>query len=473
MKTSTIILFLSLVIACLCFDNAKERAKKPEIYLNVDVHTIASSIVEIIDKFYIQGFRQFRVRIYGEFTPHLRDVINGIGIKINERSPLLIEHFLKVDNKTCTFEQSTVILTSTSETLKEVIKLSMLTNLGERPLRFIGFSEQIHQYDDVFFDWLGEFDGHMMDHFYFVVNKLKVIGLMKFMYFTEAYCNIPQGAFIDIFNAESQKWLLNLERAENGRRFAGCLIPISVNLFGHGYYFENRGELDKRKNVVGSFLRNMNGVCYQVHEIMSKMGNFTTLYQANTDIKNVKEWRNGVPLFIKKQVLSYQFKALSQTDIFFPYVFTREYFFLLTPSETYTNYEKILFPFDLTSWILFTLSFCMTLLAIAIVNRQPRETQAIIIGSNIRHPTYNVVGVFFGIAQMRLPRENCPRILLTFFVYLCLIFRTCYQGRMFDFMTSDMTKPDPETIDELIDRGYTINSMTDLSEFGFHDERKM
>jgi hypothetical protein len=74
-------------------------------------------------------------------------------------------------------------------------------------------------------------------------------------------------------------------------------------------------------------------------------------------------------------------------------------------------------------------------------------------------PAYNVVSIFFGIGQTRLPVENFSRFVWLLFIWFCLIFRTCYQSKLFEFMTSDMRKPLPESVDDLREMNYTIMLM--------------
>jgi hypothetical protein len=76
--------------------------------------------------------------------------------------------------------------------------------------------------------------------------------------------------------------------------------------------------------------------------------------------------------------------------------------------------------------------------------------------SDVINPAYNALGIFFGISQLRLPRESFSRFVLLLYIWFCLIFRTCYQSMMFEFMTSDMRKPMPESIDDLRKMNYTI-----------------
>lgn len=73
-----------------------------------------------------------------------------------------------------------------------------------------------------------------------------------------------------------------------------------------------------------------------------------------------------------------------------------------------------------------------------------------IYGANIRMPAMNVIGTFFGIGQVQLPVANFPRLILMYFILFCLIIRTAYQGVLFELITSDIKKPAPDTIEELI-----------------------
>jgi hypothetical protein len=136
------------------------------------------------------------------------------------------------------------------------------------------------------------------------------------------------------------------------------------------------------------------------------------------------------------------------TDLFhtLPYRFT-EFKYLVTPNEFYTNYEKLIMPFDMATWVLLWMTFGLTFVIIFVINRMPKKFRVAVYGDRVNMPTYNAVGVFFGIGQTRLPKENFSRILLLLFIWFCLIFRTCHQY---------MRKPLPETLDDLRDQNYTV-----------------
>jgi hypothetical protein len=133
-----------------------------------------------------------------------------------------------------------------------------------------------------------------------------------------------------------------------------------------------------------------------------------------------------------------------------------EYIFVITPGEPYNNYEKMILPFDTETWIYLILTFALTFFVIFIVNFMPRNIQSVIYGENIWTPTLNVVYIFFGLGQMKLPDKWFPRFILLMFIIFCLIFRTAYQSLLFEFMTSDMRKSSPKTIEELKHKNFTL-----------------
>ena len=165
-------------------------------------------------------------------------------------------------------------------------------------------------------------------------------------------------------------------------------------------------------------------------------------------------WTRSFSIFLPKYII-FQFSETQTSLNDFPFAIENHYL-LITPSELYTNYEKLFFPFDQTTWILLTLTFSIAFAVILVVNQLPRWIRNYVYGDGVEMPAYNMVGIFFGIGQVRLPRHYFSRTILILFVWFCLIFRTCYQSMMFEFTTSDMQKPLPETLEDLFEHNYTI-----------------
>lgn len=102
---------------------------------------------------------------------------------------------------------------------------------------------------------------------------------------------------------------------------------------------------------------------------------------------------------------------------------------IIPPTASYNSYEKMLLPFDKTTWNFLLMTFGFAFVVIFVINMLPRWIQDIVYGHMVKLPAFNVVGTFFGIGQTRLPENNFARIILMFFIIFCLIIRCAYQGR--------------------------------------------
>src|SRR5690349_25032442 len=113
-------------------------------------------------------------------------------------------------------------------------------------------------------------------------------------------------------------------------------------------------------------------------------------------------------------------------------------------------------PFDFFTWALIASTFLASFLAILILYFVKRSIRDFVIGSNVMAPSLNVVQIFFGISQIVVPRTNFARYLTMLFILFCLIIRTAWQGKMYEFMQKDVAKPEPETVEEMIEQGFTF-----------------
>lgn len=55
-----------------------------------------------------------------------------------------------------------------------------------------------------------------------------------------------------------------------------------------------------------------------------------------------------------------------------------------------------------------------------------------------------------------LPGRNFARFLLALYIMFCLVARTAYQGKQFEFLQKEMRPADITTIDELIERNFSL-----------------
>jgi len=69
---------------------------------------------------------------------------------------------------------------------------------------------------------------------------------------------------------------------------------------------------------------------------------------------------------------------------------------------------------------------------------------------------FNTFQTFFGISHVEVPNANFARIVMIFFVFWCLIIRTAYQGKLFEFTTTAIRKPELKSLKELKENNFTL-----------------
>ena len=80
----------------------------------------------------------------------------------------------------------------------------------------------------------------------------------------------------------------------------------------------------------------------------------------------------------------------------------------------------------------------------------------VIYGSKVQSPIFNIVRGFFGIGQTILPVNDVARLILLSFILWCLVVRTAYQGKLFEFTTTAIRKPEMRTLEELKNKNFSL-----------------
>jgi hypothetical protein len=143
-------------------------------------------------------------------------------------------------------------------------------------------------------------------------------------------------------------------------------------------------------------------------------------------------------------------------------VYYSQYGYTITKGLSYTPMEKLLLPFDLETWIMIIITFAIGFLTIFIIYRCNRFVQRFVFGTFIRDPSLNLTSIFFGIGVTRLPGRNFARYLFMIFTLYCLIIRTAYQGKMFEFLNTDVKRPTAKVEQNLIDWKIPVLSVSQI-----------
>jgi len=134
--------------------------------------------------------------------------------------------------------------------------------------------------------------------------------------------------------------------------------------------------------------------------------------------------------------------------------------FAVPLGEPYSDLEKMFMMFDWEVWVAIGSTLLMALVVIQIIKFMSKKVQNFVFGRNIKTPTMNMIEIFLCGAQVRVPGRNFARFLLMLFIIWCLIIRTCYQSKLFEFLQADLRRPGIKTLEELYESNLTSLTFT-------------
>lgn len=288
-----------------------------------------------------------------------------------------------------------------------------------------------------------------------MIDNKKSIEVYSVELYTENMCKKFQFIGINSFNKKSLKWEQSFNRITS-ENFHACLRVFAVDFgvnaaFDHETTMEVLSSPNKAKMIKDFLSKGMKLTIKtsQLIEIIAKEANFTPYYQIHTiDYDNDgKSMVNFVSIegqifddfddiFVTYSYHDPEYEKLHITSACHKIL---DIVIVTTPGPPYSPYEKLFMPFDELTWIFLCCTFATGFLVIFIVNRMQTFVQNILYGVGARSPALNLLRIFFGIGQTRLPSNNFGRLILVSFIMFCLIFRTGYQGvEIFNFLKKFM-----------------------------------
>jgi hypothetical protein len=416
---------------------------------------ISHALHDTINAMFVQNKINFDIIVYGPMTRSIMDVLNEVSALNNGTYAEQI-----VNLKTLTWDhevrKSAVILSSDFRYLLIFSDLTKLRNKFYTTFKFLFYYEDsnIHDFLSAQYRKLYWKPGQVDHYSYFLINRDEnTFALLSLEWFSEKACNKAQLTVVNDFNKTAIKWQKPLRIEQKFKNFYGCLLTIDVAV--------------KFRHTLIDSARQLSGPIIDIFKGMSVRGNFTPNFQEveayydrnfTTHIAQKLDTKYdlipNIILYLEHVISSQMFEELHFTTQFHGEIAA----FLISSPEPYSAYEKLLLPFDDTTWIFFIAVFLYSFLSIRVINLVSRRFQDMFYGENVKTPAFNVVGTFFGISQTTLPDANFPRILLMTFILYCLILRTAYQSLLFEYVATDMRKASPTTIEDLFEQGFTMYS---------------
>jgi hypothetical protein len=475
-KLEYLLIFIITFASCIEI-SSNLHALKPDA-----AHSVGKAMADVIREFFIANDIDFDFLIYDHMSPHIDDVIRAVMKELREQVAVGITHIDDIISWTHTYNRSAVILMRTGGVLENLHYWSLsesdnrqkMITKKSRPLKFLVYVEEIENSELILSNmshyikrpWMNTVNLQSFE--FFLTRDHSSINLTANVLFSEVKSMKYSLKLLNSFDMKSQKWNQKLRNFDHFSNFYDCVLSFALNFDNLAYSQEIRDYLhnpilNEEKLRLAMMNKNfkVEGLMSELLQLMAKRANFTVHIVLD----------NGNPSNPGNAFTSRNYEITGPRTI---YLMTSNidisselyhwsdqvgytcYYYLVTPNDFYTNYEKLVMPFDELTWILLLLTFGLTFGMIFGLHRCPRWIRTIVFGSGINNPAYNALGIFFGISQFRLPRETFSRALLILFAWFCLIFRTCWQSMMFEFMTTDMRKPYPESIEDLRSMNYTI-----------------
>lgn len=391
-----------------------------------ELESYSKVMSDTIDKIYLKNDIKFEIIIYGESSP----LINKRIRKISGDFTAKVNHFSKTNLWDHIITESAIIFIKEFNSFEELIRNATLLNKFQAKLWYIVYIESEKDFSNfkrILRTWKNHYTlkytrDMYLDYFsYFVIEQKCEIKLATIEFFTEELCNQAQIVTVDSFNKSSKSWSNKLKFQEKFKHFHDCMIVLKI-------------EIDNDVVFKDPLSKKVIGVTPDISQVVAQKGNFSAYLQTHGD-QTLADWSfdivNGVELIPQVSVfvgipLHYD-AGLHLTTTFAEINF----FFIVTPGDIFSNWEKVLLPFDNDTWMYLLITFGVAFFVVFLINRRPVKFQNLFYGEGVKYPGFNILGSFFGVSQFKLPSENFARILLIFFLFFCLIFRTAYQGKLF------------------------------------------
>lgn len=439
-----------------------------------DIQAVSTALLNVIDVYFVRNHILFVIIDLTDQNSNSSKIIETV----LSQSAGNFSYELKADSKFSEnpkyLETSTIFFVDTCLDIGYINHNFALENHFSKPLKFLVYSHYCLDFD-LFQEFqsivkqqkMKIYDSGIESFEYIPVNSEQVLPLYTIDWFTTFRCNAPKLTRLNSFSKSSGNWSRELISHEKFKNFGNCqlvmLLPVSNSIWG---------QITIKNNVAIH-----TGLIPTIFQIISKKYNYRPYYQPGypgskgsllSNIGKIDKYlvavknKKYIPqvLFDMVQIASLNALKVHVTATFY----NIKHIILVTPGELYSPYEKLLLPFDRMTWTFLIITFIGAFTSILIVNRLPKLVQHILYGQNNQTPSLNVMRIFFGLSLEKLPKKTFARFVLTMFVLFCVVFRTCYQSKMFDFLTSEQRKEPPKSIEDLIKNNYTMY----VSEFSNH-----
>jgi hypothetical protein len=378
--------FLKIFIKLACIALVFSFQLSPSLSLQIQnsspadqEHAISTAITDVIRKFYLANDIRFDFLVYGETSRHINDVLNGVLRKLSQDNVSIgTEHIKYVKRWNHKFIQSSVIFVKSEKYLHNLHKISSenqfnvkLTNMEPQQFKFLVYVEEIKLLqllnDSISKtnDYHAAYPPDLRSFEFFITSDGLKINLTARVLYSEDICGVFTLKILNELDINSQQWSKHLKNFDHFSSFHGCLLTLGVKM-SHSFYIKNvgLGDFEHHEKIQRGEDTEFEGLANELVEVMARRCDFSFHYTIlfissnGVGISNTKSYY--VP---STQIISFDHGMLDRKDYSVHSTIPFESFddyYLVTPNHLYTNYEKLLFPFDAATWALLLFTIGLT-----------------------------------------------------------------------------------------------------------------
>lgn len=404
------------LIFVLLFVNLKFCASKKS--------AVASAISDLINHHYVNQLDCLQIVKFVDKSKEIDEIANEV-LRQTQNAPISIKIINFASRKQfdrVLITESCILLFNDAKSLHEFVNASMILYTRSNAFILLAYVPIRNSFVP--------YSSYKLDHFYDLHHVGNFLELKTNVSFSANDCWYFDIKVVNKFSMKKMRWIGDETYVNKYRNYNGCVIDVGVDEYDSPPWLVVNISKD---NVV----TNIWGLHHELMKVASKKLNFTLQY---------------VPFFKKRSDFFLQLRTRGHLKTGYPQ--TQSYWFediivIIPPGHFYSSYEKLLLPFDSDTWICFIITFAVGFVVIFLLIVAKDSMRDHFFGNRVAAPTLNLLGHFFGIGQKLLPRRNFARIILMIFILFCLIMRTAWQGKYFEFLTSDGRRHGMITIDEI------------------------
>ncbi|XP_037043437.1 uncharacterized protein LOC119079565 [Bradysia coprophila] len=287
----------------------------------------------------------------------------------------------------------------------------------------------------------------------FVTMKNSKIFLQTFLPFNDLKCDDVEPKVINKFDENRRKWENDQFFPEKLHNFHSCRLTVTT--------YKNVVPYIVREEYING-KRILTGRVIEMIDALASTLNFTTQLDYHPSISAYETCirivaNRKADLFIGNLFLD--LSRTSYVDFTIP-IFFEFLKFAVPPGRSYTQFENLSRTFDSRTWVLILCVLLSCTIIVFSISISSKDIKIDAFGTGYDNGFMDFIADTLGMSRISMPNFTIPRMIIVKFVIFSFVIRTLYQASLFKFLNSNGKLKSAQSIEEIIDRGYAVYSLT-------------